>query len=52
MNLQATKEDLLQQLQQAQTQAVMLQGALQLLDQQIAEEKSQETTEEETTEDG
>ena len=50
MNLQATKEDLLQQLQQAQTQAVMLQGALQLLDQQIAEEE--ETTEEETTEDG
>ena len=51
MNLQATKEDLLQQLQQAQTQAVMLQGALQLLEQQIAEEE-EETTEEETTEDG
>ena len=50
MNLQATKEDLLQQLQQAQTQAVMLQGALQLLNQQIAEEE--QTTEEETTEDG
>ena len=49
MNLQATKEDLLQQLSQAQTQAVMLQGALQLLEQQIAEEES---TEEETTEDG
>ena len=49
MNLQATKEDLLQQLSQAQTQAVMLQGALQLLEKQIAEEES---TEEETTEDG
>ena len=49
MNLQATKEDLLQQLQQAQTQAVMLQGALQLLEQQIAEE---EESTEETTEDG
>ena len=50
MNLQATKEDLLQQLQQAQTQAVMLQGALQLLEQQIAEEETNEPIEE-TTED-
>ena len=48
MNLQETKENLLQQLSQAQTQAVMLQGALQLLEQQIAEEE--EPTEETTTE--
>ena len=49
MNLQETKENLLQQLSQAQTQAVMLQGALQLLEQQIAEEEepTEETTPEE-----
>ena len=42
MNLQETRENLLQQMQQAQTQAVMLQGAIQLLDQQIAEEEQPE----------
>ena len=44
MNLQETRENLLQQLQQAQTQAVMIQGAIQLLDQQIAEEEQPEET--------
>ena len=51
MNLYTTKEELLQQLQTAQTQVAMLQGALQLLDQQISMKEAEESTEEESTED-